>query len=695
MVRWTTITALALVAGLAGEAEARRLPPRPLVERIEPTNGPPGTQVQIIGRGFGRVRGVLLGGEPLRVLRRLPNRWTVVVPAGAASGPIVLRTARGDFQGPYFRVTAARPAPQLTSVEPPAGPPGSEVVLRGANFAPRLSDNLVFLGDRPAVVRAATPTTLRVVVPVGARSGPFTVRVVRAGEALSPPFEVTAATAITRVDPPAAPAGAVVTIHGTGFSARARDNRVYLNNRRLRVLRATPTELTVRLPRRVATGPLLVDVRGGGRATSARPFEVQQLPRVRDFAPAGGPAGTVVAIHGSNFGADASAVGVTLDGQPVSVRRVVPDEIEVEIPPGAHSGFFEVRVHRLSVRAPRRFAVTAPLLIEGFEPRSGAPGTIVSIRGQGFSPRPADSAVSLSSVPCEVVSSTPRELRVRIPAAPSGPLVVRTPSTSVQTRQPFVVTNPPFIAAFEPRSGPVGTVVTIRGTNFGDRPGLVRAELHGVPLPVQSVSDRQLQVVIPRGARSGRISVTVGMRGGTVTPEDFVVEAHRQVTSMTPVRGFVGTTVTIRGQGFPRAGTLVQFNGTAPVRAERVSPVELRVLVPAGARTGPVTVLLPGGRAMPAGSFEVTPTPAGTAIAQVHPQCAYPGCRVTLVGHGFSPNRRFNRVRFNGRPVPVMAATPTSLTITLPNAPGNGRFEVRVRRGGNAQSPPFMILPRP
>lgn len=696
MVRWTTITALALVTVLAGQAEARRRPPpQPRIERIEPTNGPPGTEVQIIGRAFGRVRQVLLGNQAMPIVQRLPNRWTVVVPPGAQSGAIVLRTGFGDFQGPHFRVTSARPAPAVTSIEPPAGPPGTEVVLRGNHFSPRLADNIVFLGDRPAVVRAATPTTLRVIVPVGATSGPFTVRVAQAGEATSPPFQVTEGTSILAVEPPTAPVGATVTIRGAGFSSRPRDNRVYLNNRRVRVLRASPTELVVRIPRRATSGPLLVDVRGGGRATSPAPFVVQETPRVRDFSPTAGPAGTVVTIRGRNFGSDAQAVRVTLAGQPVPVRRVVPDEIEVEIPQGASSGAFEVRVHSLTASAPGRFSVTAPLVVEGFEPRSGAPGTIVSIRGQGFSPRPADNTVTLSGVPCDVVSSTPRELRVRVPSAPSGPFVVRTPVASAQTRQPFVVTNPPFIASFEPRMGPVGTVVTIRGANFGDRPGLIRAELNGVPLPVQSVSDQQLQVVIPRGARSGRISVTVGLRGGAVTPEDFLVEAHRQVTSLTPTRGFVGTPVTIRGQGFPRAGTLVQFAGTSPVPAERRSPVELRVLVPPGATTGPVTVLLPGGRAMPAGTFEVTPTPAGTAITQIQPQCAYPGCRVTLVGHGFSPNRRFNRVRFNGRPVPVMGATPTTLTIELPNFPGNGRFEVYVRRGGHAQSPPFMIVPRP
>ncbi len=124
-------------------------------------------------------------------------------------------------------------------------------------------------------------------------------------------------------------------------------------------------------------------------------------------------------------------------------------------------------------------------------------------------------------------------------------------------------------------------------------------------MQLRSVTDTQIVAVIPRGARSGRITVNVGTRGGTVTGQDFRVEAIRQVMTMTPMAGPVGTQIVIRGQGFPRVGTTIQFTGMQPIRAQRMSPVELRIVVPEGARSGPVTVLLPNGRSMPAGNFTV------------------------------------------------------------------------------------------
>jgi len=686
---------LSIVLAWASIGAATASAQRPVIERIEPTAGPPGTQLQIVGRRIAADATILLGDAVAPVVRRLPHRWTVTVPANASSGALVIRTRTGDYAGPYFRVTAARPGPEVTRLEPSTAAPGAQVVLHGRNFSPRLSDNTVFLGNRPVVVRSATPTTLTVIVPEGAVRGPFLVRVLRAGQTQSPSLEVSAGTALTSFEPQMAPVGAEVVLRGSGFSARTRDNRVYLNNRRVRVASSTPTELRVQIPRRATAGPFLVDVRGGGRAQSSQTFAVQEAPRVRSFSPSGGPAGTRVTIQGEHFGSDPRVVQVRLGNVNVPVRRVLPDHIEVDVPNGAPSARFEVQVHALTVQSREGFEVLSPLSIADFQPRSGGPGTVVTIRGQGFSSRTSDHVVTIANQRAQVLNASPTQLRVRMPAASSAPIEVRVGSRTATTNAPFLTTNPPFIADFQPRSGPVGTAVTLRGTNFGNRPRLVRAEIGGRQMQVQSASDQQVVVVIPPGARSGRISVNVGMQGGAATNQDFRVEAQREVSSVSPSHGFAGTQVVIRGQNFPRGRVLVQFTGSAAVVANRVSPVELRVGVPEGAQSGPVSVMLPNGRAMPAGQFRVEATPEGTAISVIEPQCAYVGCRAVLRGHGFSARRNFNTVRFNGQPVRVEGATPTTLEIVLPGRPGTGRFELNVRRGGTAQSPPFMVMQRP
>jgi len=100
------VMALALGASLfAAPAAAQVRRPMPVVQRISPTSGPPGTVISLIGRHFDRSQTVFLGDAELTIQSRLPNRWTVTVPDRAQSGRIEVRTSRGNVTGPRFRVT--------------------------------------------------------------------------------------------------------------------------------------------------------------------------------------------------------------------------------------------------------------------------------------------------------------------------------------------------------------------------------------------------------------------------------------------------------------------------------------------------------------------------------------------------------------------------------------------------------------
>lgn len=668
---------------------------RPVMERVRPAAGPPGSQVQLIGRHFGHRSQVFLGDTELRVVDRRPNRWTLEIPPGARSGPILLRTRRGTYSGPRFRVTAARPAPQVSGVEPNAAPPGSEVTLVGANFSTRLSDNAVRLDGERVVVRSATPSELRVLLPADARSGTFEVRVDGAPSAAeSPRFEVTVGLAVTAIEPPRAPARSAVVLRGTGFSPRRRDNRVTLGGRRVPVLRASPTELHVRVPPHAASGTFEVTVRGGGTTTSPR-FVVAEPVVIRDFSPRSGPPRTEVTIQGSGFGRDIRQVDVKIGDHPVRVRVVTSTTIRVRVPPGASTGPFTVSIAGYEVTSDRAFHLLQDLEVSSFEPRRGAPGTEVTIRGQGFAPDPAANVVTLGRVRQPVIAASPEELRVRIVEAPSAPFEVESHGDRARSRRPFVVLSPPSIRSFSPRQGPPGTEVTIEGSGFGDSPNLVRATMGRARLRVVSVRDDRLVVEIPRRARSGRITVEVGTRGGTVTGTEFRIGARQRVGGLSPDEGLVGSELTIRGENFPRADIRVAFTGPRrAVRAQRVSPVELRVIVPNGAQTGPVELILPR-RRVPLGTFTVGATPEGVDITSVDPECTYPGCRAVLRGHGFDANPRRNRVEFRGERVEVRRSTATTLEIVLPERSGNGRFEVVVPRRGRGTSPPFFIQRRP
>ena len=92
---------------------------RPMIERIVPTAGPPGTRVRIEGRGFSRGLRVLYNEQPVTPLEVLPERITVTVPDDARSGRFVLAMGADETESPEtFRVTDRLPAPVVRSVDP-------------------------------------------------------------------------------------------------------------------------------------------------------------------------------------------------------------------------------------------------------------------------------------------------------------------------------------------------------------------------------------------------------------------------------------------------------------------------------------------------------------------------------------------------------------------------------------------------
>ncbi|HXR11528.1 MAG TPA: IPT/TIG domain-containing protein [Gaiellaceae bacterium] len=83
----------------------------------------------------------------------------------------------------------------------------------------------------------------------------------------------------------------------------------------------------------------------------------------------------------------------------------------------------------------------------------------------------------------------------------------RPSTTPTDTGQPA-----PSITGFSPASGPVGTTVTVTGTNLGETVGVQLGTILTTPA---SVSDTQVVFVVPNGAASGPITLVA--KGGAAT----------------------------------------------------------------------------------------------------------------------------------------------------------------------------------
>jgi uncharacterized repeat protein (TIGR03803 family) len=164
-----------------------------------------------------------------------------------------------------------------------------------------------------------------------------------------------------------------------------------------------------------------------------------------------------------------------------------------------------------------RLATGAPSFVSPI-PWWGKVGASIGLLGQGFT---GTTEVSFNGTPATftVVSNT--YLTATVPdGATTGLITVVTPSTSLTSNRIFLVT--PFIASFDPTSGPVGTPVTITGTSFT---GATKVTFGGVKATTFSVdSDTQITAIVPNGAKTGKIQVTTP--GGTATSASSFVVTH-------------------------------------------------------------------------------------------------------------------------------------------------------------------------
>lgn len=203
--------------------------------------------------------------------------------------------------------------------------------------------------------------------------------------------------------------------------------------------------------------------------------------------------------------------------------------------------------------------------ITSFSPTSGPAGCVVVITGTSFTDFPAaqttvsfvsPDAVETPATPFVIVSAT--EILATVPGLTLGigySIRVTNPAGTSPSVGTFLSTSgagacAPTIASFSPTSGPVGTTVTITGTNLltdvntgGDVTFFDNktASPSGGP-----VGPSQLSVLVPDGAVTGPITVTTPRGAATSVTTFTVVVGPGPPPVRSPIQVF---TQTFEGDG--------------------------------------------------------------------------------------------------------------------------------------------------
>jgi RHS repeat-associated protein len=198
-----------------------------------------------------------------------------------------------------------------------------------------------------------------------------------------------------------------------------------------------------------------------------------------------------------------SAIIVADTGNQMLRRILLPPSIDSITPPSARVGD------------------TVTIIGARFDGRSAARNTVRFARSGG------------GQTIAQVTQATRTALTVSVPAdAATGPVTVQTEGGTATSPSDFVVQSfpAPVINDFNPKRGPVGTQVTIAGTNLkvsANDPSVTFAGSNGrLPALVSSASATEVRVTVPNGAITGLIELThIGGTAATATP--FTVDSEQ------------------------------------------------------------------------------------------------------------------------------------------------------------------------
>jgi hypothetical protein len=326
-------------------------------------------------------------------------------------------------------------------------------------------------------------------------------------------------------DAPTAWQGAEAVIPGPGCSGLCADDHINLKtDSQGRVFAALKTSLSggssplTMLAVRATGGGWTAHTFGLKSDQHTRPIVVLDEQNARIYMIATAPeAGGTIYYKWSPLGSISfpSGTGTALIGS--SADSDISNATSAKANATAASGVVVLASSEATRRYYHNVITVGGAAITGFSPLSGAPGTLVTITGVGLA---GSTEVRFNQAPAAYTVVSDTQVRATVPGgATSGRIVVTTPSGQVSSAGDFVVTLPPTVSSFSPDSGPVGTMVTISGSNFS---GATQVTFGGTPAAFSIISASSISASVPSGAVTGRIRVTTPS-GSDDSSTDFTV----------------------------------------------------------------------------------------------------------------------------------------------------------------------------
>lgn len=667
--------------------------PPPTISGFSPTRGPINTPVTITGTNFINTSQVQFNGINANFsVSADHNTITTSVPNGASTGSILVVTNSGSIlSNSSFVVT-----PRITSFTPTSGQVTTPVTINGDNF---FNINAVKFNGFPAQNFSVNPqgTVITTSVPDNATSGLITVFTLAGDFANSPDiFTVNPSTPtptpamISFINPTSVTVGQPITINGTNLAGVHTVRFANLNTNTTIDIPPTTisnTIITVATPNTV--GNYNVTVLNDGGASNASSIMVMAPTAglsISSISPNPAIVDSPITIKGNNL-TDATAVYFTLGNLiVVATPNFINGDISTTAPhlPGTYS---VALVNSTFTSSPVSLIVNSNALpvpsIAGINPNPAIAGTPIMISGTNLNFANLAKFTLNGTTTMASVFLNNGQITTQAPAFAGNYSVVLSGINGESGAVPLMV-NPstkPIIISYNPTSGPVGSDVSISGTNFAN---LLSVTFNGQPaMIVGTPTNTLIKVKVPQ-TTTGPLVVTT-TNGSTVISPIFAVTPLAglpQFTSISPATAPIGATIVINGNNF-LSTTAVKFNGTNGLidspYFQIVSQFQMLVTVPVGTINGPITVVNGIGQSSSGLTFTVTAAnPNAPSIISFSPIVASVGTEVTINGFNFDG---LVRIKIGQTQLPFKSYSSSQIVFVVPANVSSGKITIETVTG--------------
>ena len=318
---------------------------------------------------------------------------------------------------------------------------------------------------------------------------------------------------------------------------------------------------------------------------------VAESPTITSITPNSAAVGETVKIIGNSFGTAGEVWFGTVKALASDIVSWIDTQIDVKVPVGATSCNVHIVVNG-SKSNDVGFTVIGTPTITNITPNSAAVGATVKIIGNSLGTTGEVWFGAVKALASDIVSWIDSQIEVKVPVgAQTGSVHIEV--NGLKSNYVSFTVGGPVITNITPNSGAVGEKVTISGNSFGTTGEVWFGTVKALASDIVSWIDTLIEVKVPAGAQSGDVYIV--SNGVKSNGYSFTVGSP-VINNIFPQSEAVGHKVIIIGSNFGTTGGEVWFGAvkSLPVNILSWSDTEIEVLVPVGAQTGNVNVVVGG-----------------------------------------------------------------------------------------------------